>query len=117
MQDHNCGLVHERARETVAASRDVSTAIRLARLVAAGRETEMRTHRSRSRKTARGFKVLTYNSEERGPIPGTVISRRQIGSALTCCSTALSKTAICWRSCRHVASRGRTRVHASEIRG
>src|SRR4051812_17791017 len=55
MKDHNCGLVHERARETVAASGDVSTAIRLARLVAAGRETEGRTHRSRSRKTARGF--------------------------------------------------------------
>src|SRR3954452_22123796 len=55
MQDHNCGLVHERARETVAASGDVSTAIRFARLVAAWRETEMRTHRSRSRKPARVF--------------------------------------------------------------
>src|SRR3954471_23284315 len=55
MKDHNCGLVHERARETVAASGDVSTAIRLARLVAAGRETEVRTHRSRSRKPAPGF--------------------------------------------------------------
>src|SRR5215217_4556333 len=55
MQDHKCCLVHERARETVAASGDVSTAIRLARLVAAWRETEMRTHRSRSRKSARVF--------------------------------------------------------------
>src|SRR3954466_3672811 len=55
MKDHNCGFVHQRARETVAASGDVSTAIRLARLVAAWRETEMRTHRSRSRKSARGF--------------------------------------------------------------
>src|SRR5215213_3036924 len=55
MKDHSCGLVHERARETVAASGDVSTAIRLARLVAAGRETEVRTHRSRSRKPARVF--------------------------------------------------------------
>src|SRR3954451_2505207 len=55
MKDHNCSLVHERARKTVAASGDVSTAIRLARLVAAWRETEMRTHRSRSRKSARVF--------------------------------------------------------------
>src|SRR3954466_8042332 len=64
---------------------------------------------ARDREKRLGFStVLTYISEERAPIPGTVISRRQIGSALTCCSTALSKTAICWRSCRHVASRGRT---------
>ena len=55
MKDHNCCLVHERARETVAASGDVSTAIRLARLVAAWRETEVRAHRSRSRKSARVF--------------------------------------------------------------
>src|SRR6476620_2795976 len=55
MKDHNCCLVHERARETVAASGDVSTAIRLARLVAAWRKTEVRTHRSRSRKPARVF--------------------------------------------------------------
>src|SRR3954453_22293078 len=55
MKDHNCGLVHERARETVAASGDVSAAIRLTRLVAAWRETEVRTHRPRSRKAARVF--------------------------------------------------------------
>jgi len=41
-------------------------------------------------------------------MPGTVIRRRQIGSALTRCCTALSKTAICSRSCRQVASNGRT---------
>src|SRR3954449_165720 len=55
MKDYSCGLVHERARESVAASGDVSAAIRLARLVAAWRETEMRTHRSGSRKSARVF--------------------------------------------------------------
>ena len=55
MKDHSCCLVHERARETVAASGDVSTAVRFARLVAARRETEVRTHRSRSRKPARVF--------------------------------------------------------------
>src|SRR3954447_6422891 len=55
MKDHNCGFVHERARKTVAASGDVSTAIRLARLVAAWRETKVCTYRSRSRKPARVF--------------------------------------------------------------
>src|SRR5215207_2638449 len=55
MKDHNGGLVHERACETVATSGDVSAAIRLARLVAAWRETTVRTHRSRSRKSAGVF--------------------------------------------------------------
>src|SRR3954454_7371590 len=55
MKDYSCCLVHERARESVAASGDVSTAIRLARLVTAWRETEIRTHRARSRKPARIF--------------------------------------------------------------
>src|SRR5215213_12035212 len=55
MQDYSCCLVHERARETVAASGDVSAAIRLTRLVPAWRETEVRTHRSGSRKSARVF--------------------------------------------------------------
>src|SRR3954468_13713043 len=55
MKDYSCCLVHERAREPVTASGDVSTAIRLARLVAAWGETEVRTHRSRSRKSARVF--------------------------------------------------------------
>jgi hypothetical protein len=52
--------------------------------------------------------VLTYIREESAPMPGNVMSRRQIGSILTCCCTALSKTAICSRSCRQVASSGRT---------
>ena len=55
MKDHHRGLVHERARETVATPGDVSAAIGLAGLVAAWRETEVRTHRSRSRKSARGL--------------------------------------------------------------
>src|SRR3954466_9703459 len=55
MKDHSCCLVHERARASVAVSGDLSTAIRLARLVTASRETEIRTHRSRSRNPARVF--------------------------------------------------------------
>src|ERR1044071_6019784 len=55
MKDHDGGLVHERACETIAASGDVSTAIRLARLVPAWRKTEVRTHCSRSSKSARVF--------------------------------------------------------------
>src|SRR4051794_13459896 len=64
MQDYSCCLVHERARETVAASGDVSAAIRLTRLVTAGRETEGRTPPPGSRKTARGF--YTADGPQRG---------------------------------------------------
>src|SRR5438067_5404065 len=55
MKDHHRGLVHERARESVATPGDASAAIGLAGLVAAWRETEVRTHRSRSRKSAGVF--------------------------------------------------------------
>src|SRR6266851_984986 len=55
MKDHDRRLMHEPACETVTAPGDVSAAIGLARLVAAWRETGVRTHRSRSRKSAGVF--------------------------------------------------------------
>ena len=70
MKNHNCGFVHERARESVTASGDVSAAIRLARLVAAWRETEMRTHRSRSRKPARVFNSADVHQRGESTNPG-----------------------------------------------
>src|SRR5215472_9748386 len=55
MTDHNRGFVHKRACKAIAAPGDVSAAIGLARLVAAWRESEVRTHRSRSGKSTRVF--------------------------------------------------------------
>src|SRR5215469_4795018 len=52
MENHNRRLVHERARENVAASRDASTSVGFPRLVTSWREAEMRPYRSRSRKAA-----------------------------------------------------------------
>src|SRR5919206_3835611 len=66
MKDHSCCLVHECARESIAASGDVSTAIRLARLVAAWGEAEMRTHRSRSRKSVRVFNSADVHQRGEG---------------------------------------------------
>ncbi len=58
--------------------------------------------------------VLTYASAENTPTPGTLMSSRQAEFDLTNTRIALSKTAICWRSCRQATSLGRTIRATSE---
>ena len=58
--------------------------------------------------------MLTYASAESTPIPGTLMSSRQAEFDLTNTRIALSKTAICSRTCRQATSIGRTISATSE---
>src|ERR1700746_2905157 len=66
MKNDKRRLVHERSREGVAASGDASTSVGLSRLVATWRETKMRPHRSRSRKSTRIFNCADVNQGREG---------------------------------------------------
>ena len=111
-QDHDSSLVQQSTSECVAAPRYSAAAIDFARLILSRREPAP-TDRDRLKRPGSST-VLTYASADSTPMPGTLMSSRHEEFNLTNTRIALSKTAICSRSCRQAMSMGRTINATSE---